>query len=579
MARAGEVGPEDEELSAGTAVGEYVVEHKLGEGAFGKVYRGRQPLIGKAVAIKLLSRTFSADPEMVSRFVAEARAVNQIAHRNIIDIFSFGHLPDGRLYFVMELLQGRTLEQVLRARGFLSVAEALPILRGLARALDAAHAQGIAHRDLKPANVFVTTDDDGQPYPKLLDFGIAKLVRPDAATMHKTRTGAPMGTPYYMSPEQCRGETIDTRTDAYSFGVMIFQVLTGQLPFSGDSYVEILFKHMTIEPPAPSSVSPAVPSELDAVILGMLAKSPSVRPGSLVEAVRALEAAAVSLGVSVPRSFSDQPLVPRSIPPGIPSGAPGPSAALDASGLASTAGAFAATAPSPSSDPGRRPPLDGPHSDPKAMIAALVAPMGPNVLGQTLPAPSSTEAVGRPRRSLALVGLAITVAAAVVVLLLRETTEPVTPEAPPRVGQSAPPRIAPERPTASAPAVVDVAPTTASTVAAEDVAALVPPLDPLPVVETTSVVRWRLEGTPTGAEAVDGAGEVLCAIPCTVELPRGDAPLPITFRAAGHAARTQSVVPADDGVLSVGLERKRDPRPGRPNRPRRPNKDDVEEAF
>lgn len=538
----------EEELAPGTAVGEYVVEDKLGEGAFGKVYRGRQPLIGKAVAIKLLSRTFSADPEMVSRFVAEARAVNQIAHRNIIDIFSFGNLEDGRLYFVMELLQGRTLEQILRARGFLSVSEALPILRGLARALDAAHAQGIAHRDLKPANVFVTTDEDGQPYPKLLDFGIAKLVRPDASTMHKTRTGAPMGTPYYMSPEQCRGDTIDTLTDAYSFGVMTFQILTGQIPFSGASYVEILFKHMTLDPPAPSSVSGACPRELDAVILGLMAKEPAQRPGSLVDAVKTIEAAAVSLGVSVPRSFSDRPAVLSGD-------------VFDEDGLA-TAGAFAATAPS---DPARRPSSEGsgPRSDPRALVAAMAAPpvpaapMGPNVLSQTLPAPSSSEVVPRPRGALLFGAIAVAAAALVVVLLLRSPGPPV--ETTPAVGSTPPPSL---------PAVVP-SPT------------MEPPVEPVmapAVVPTASVARWRLDGSPAGAEVVSPEGAVLCAIPCDVELPRGGTPMALTFRAPGHTSRTQSVVPADDGTLRVALEKKRERGP-RPGRPKKPNKDDVEEAF
>jgi serine/threonine protein kinase len=575
MSRADQ-GPEDEDLPPGTAVGEYVVGDKIGEGAFGKVYRGRQPLIGKNVAIKLLSRRFSADPEMVSRFVAEARAVNQIAHRNIIDIFSFGNLPDGRLYFVMELLQGRTLDHLLRSRGFYSVAEALPILRGLARALDAAHAHGIAHRDLKPANVFVTTDDEGQPYPKLLDFGIAKLVRPDAATMHKTRTGAPMGTPYYMSPEQCRGDTIDTSTDAYSFGVMTFQLLTGHLPFTGDSYVEILFRHMTVDPPPPSTVSGAVPRELDALILRLMAKSPRDRPQSLVEAVRALEAAAVALGVSVPRSLSEQP------------------AALLGEvfddGAVSTA--FAATAPS---DPERRPSLDAAprrsdgalsRSDPaqrsdgpaRARPAALAteggrsAAMGPNVLSQTLPG-GSTDMVAVPRRPwAALAGVAVAAVAALFLVLRDAGTAAPIEDVPAVVAPSTtPPPASSGTPSASAPAVDpgmgdlgkgDPSPPPAGT----STAALV-----------VTTVRLRLEGTPVGAEAVDNEGRVSCKLPCTLELPRSAEPLALTVRAHGFASQTRALVPDQDREVSFMLERQRTPR--RPDRPRKPNKDDVEEAF
>src|SRR5262245_37712705 len=156
----------DAPLVPGQAVGEYRVEGKLGEGGFGTVYRAVHPLIGKAAAIKVLHKQYSSNPQMVSRFVAEARAVNQIKNRNIIDIFSFGAMEDGRQYYVMELLEGATMDAYVHKKGRLSPEEAIPMLRGVARALDAAHAAGIAHRDLKPANVFLAFDDDGGVFPK-----------------------------------------------------------------------------------------------------------------------------------------------------------------------------------------------------------------------------------------------------------------------------------------------------------------------------------------------------------------------------------------------------------------------------
>src|SRR5688572_2966873 len=160
----------DADLTHGQQVGEYVVEGKLGQGAFGTVFKATHPLIGKVVAIKVLARKFSVDPEMVSRFIAEARAVNQIRHRHIIDIFSFGQLDDGRQYYVMEYLDGEPLDAVIAREGRLSLSAAIPILRGIGRALDAAHAKGIAHRDLKAENVFLGRDPDGAVFPKLLDF-------------------------------------------------------------------------------------------------------------------------------------------------------------------------------------------------------------------------------------------------------------------------------------------------------------------------------------------------------------------------------------------------------------------------
>jgi eukaryotic-like serine/threonine-protein kinase len=279
----------ESDLPRGYAVGEYVIEEVLGRGGFGTVYRANQPVIGKRVAIKVLSRKYSADTEMVSRFTSEARAVNQIKHRHIIDIFSFGQLPgnDGRQYYVMEHLEGEPLDQFLASNGPLRLDQALPILRAVARALDAAHAKGVAHRDLKPENVFLARDDEGALFPKLLDFGIAKLNNPEESHAHKTNTGVPLGTPYYMSPEQCRGQNVDHRTDFYSFGVMAYRLLTGKFPFEGN-LVDILHHHMYDEPPPPSSHNPALRAPVDAAISWMMQKEPANRPKTAIAAVVAL---------------------------------------------------------------------------------------------------------------------------------------------------------------------------------------------------------------------------------------------------------------------------------------------------
>ncbi len=280
----------EEDLPPGFMVGEYRVEKKLGEGGFGAVYRAVHHLIHKAVAIKVLNRVASADPSMVSRFTSEARVVNQIRHRHIVDIFAFGKLPDGRHYHVMELLDGVPLDEHLHARGRLSFEEAHPIFRGVARALSAAHAAGVVHRDLKPANVFLVRDEDTGFVPKLIDFGIAKLS--DDQSAHKTKTGAMMGTAYYMSPEQCRGKGVDARTDIYAFGVMVHVTLTGQKLFDGESVMDVVMKQITEAPGRMSSVCPAVPAALDEPVLRMLEKDPARRPQTILEALSALEAAA-----------------------------------------------------------------------------------------------------------------------------------------------------------------------------------------------------------------------------------------------------------------------------------------------
>jgi eukaryotic-like serine/threonine-protein kinase len=302
---------DDADLPEGHAVGEYRVEAKIGEGGFGAVYRAVHPLIGKAAAIKVLNKQYSSNPQMVSRFVAEARAVNQIKNRNIIDIFSFGALPDGRQYYVMELLDGKTLDAYRRVKGRLGPEEAIPLLRGVARALDAAHAAGIAHRDLKPENIFLTFDEDGGVFPKLLDFGIAKLLG-DSITGHKTRTGTPMGTPHYMSPEQCRGRNVDARTDVYSFGVVLFEMLTGQVPFDGEDVMEILVKHTSAAAPRPSEVCKDLKPALDTAILAFLEKEPAGRPPTVGAGLDALAVAAAAAGydVKVPARRTGDPAAP-----------------------------------------------------------------------------------------------------------------------------------------------------------------------------------------------------------------------------------------------------------------------------
>jgi eukaryotic-like serine/threonine-protein kinase len=289
----------DEDLAPGTVVGEYRVQEKIGEGGFGRVFRAEHPVIGKLAAIKVLNREYSSNPSVVSRFISEARAVNQIRHRNIIDIFAFGTLDDGRQYLIMEFLAGTTLDAYLRQHGRMNPEEAVPLFRALAKALDAAHASGIAHRDLKPENIFLVIDDEGGVFPKLLDFGIAKLMGDDNVN-HRTRTGAAMGTPLYMSPEQCRGKGVDHRTDIYSFGIMVHECLTGRLPFDGESMMDLMFKHAREPPPPMSSVCPDIPAVMDGPVLQMLAKAADERPQSLVAAIDQIADSARGVGFSIP---------------------------------------------------------------------------------------------------------------------------------------------------------------------------------------------------------------------------------------------------------------------------------------
>lgn len=490
----------EREIVAGDRIGEYDVESKLGEGGFGSVYRAVHPLIGKTAAIKVLARRFSSDREMESRFVAEARAVNQIKHKNIIDIFSFGRLADGRLFFVMELLEGVTLDHYLAQFGRMSVQEAIPILLGVARALDAAHAAGIVHRDLKPENVFLAHDEDQGHIAKLLDFGIAKLFR-DPSREHQTRTGVPMGTPQYMSPEQCRGHNVDHRTDVYSFGVLAYRMLTGRLPFSAETAMDVMMMHVQNAPPPASERAPGLPSELDAPLGHMLKKAPEERPASVLAALEELGEAARRAGhdVQIPQARS---LAPRSV---------------------DTALASAPTLP------------------------ILVTPLSESKVasGDTL-ARATTASVGEPaslaphrKRSLALVALVLIACGILVVAFVaRRSSTPA------------------DAAVASAPATTAVStarepapppePAPASSVG--------PAPSPVSSAKPVAEIALLVESQPADVEVYLG-DQKLGVAPGPLRLPRGTASVKLVLRADGYAPREVALTPSANRTLSVKLKK------------------------
>ncbi len=291
--------PTPTSLQPGTMVGEYQITGLLGKGGMGSVYSGIQPLIGKRVAIKVLLPEYAANPEVVARFKQEARAVNQAQSQHIVDIFSFGTLPDGRQYFVMEHLNGFPLRQFIENRGAISLQEATQILFSVAKGLLAAHVKGIVHRDIKPENIFVQTDEAGALTAKILDFGIAKFQRGlGNAVNYSTRTGAAIGTPFYMSPEQCRGIDVDHRTDIYALGVIMFEIFTGRLPFSSKSFIDLVNKHISEEPPSPKAIKDTIPEDLSAFILRCMAKTPSRRPQTMQQFITELTTIASSRSAS-----------------------------------------------------------------------------------------------------------------------------------------------------------------------------------------------------------------------------------------------------------------------------------------
>jgi serine/threonine-protein kinase len=303
------------DLQPGAKVGEYVVDRKLAEGGMGAVYAGHHPVIGKKVAVKVLAPQCAAVPDLVRRFAEEARAVNKIGHPNIVDIFSFGTLADARPYFVMEFLEGASLGQRLEA-GDLKPDETRRILRQICSALEAAHRAGIVHRDLKPENVWIASPAHEDSYAKVLDFGIAKLL--DNPQGQRTQTGAAMGTPRYMAPEQCMGKDVGPRADLYSLGVILYEMYAGVPPFRGDTFGELLYQHMSMAPEAPSKHRPIDPA-LEQVILACLEKDPQRRPESAKDLSARLDQAlgggrATGVGVSAIQPAATAPVPSVAVP-------------------------------------------------------------------------------------------------------------------------------------------------------------------------------------------------------------------------------------------------------------------------
>ena len=275
-------------LAAGTLAGMWRITSQIASGGCGVVYAARHDVLDRVAAVKVLFAALAVSPNMVDRFIREARAVNHIKHPNIVDIFDFGVLPDGRPFYAMELLQRDDLQQRMDASGRLTVAEALAIMKPICHALEAAHRAGYVHRDLKARNIGFALAPDGTEVVKLLDFGVAKLLEQDRTGMTGT---LPVGTLHCMSPEQIRGEAVDARTDVYALGVLLYHLLVGRYPYDSIDVAELERLHLEAHPPAPSRFVPISPL-FDAVIQRALSKTPADRPASAAELLDLVIAAA-----------------------------------------------------------------------------------------------------------------------------------------------------------------------------------------------------------------------------------------------------------------------------------------------
>ncbi|HKA88249.1 MAG TPA: protein kinase [Haliangiales bacterium] len=291
---------EDDPLIGTVLFGQFELLEVAGEGAMGTVYRAWQTGMERQVAVKILRPELMRDPAVVKRFDREARAVARLTHPNIVTVFMVGQTEDGLPFIVMEFVEGEALADVLRREGKFPTMRVLRIARQVTSALAEAHAEGIVHRDLKPANILITHRRRAQDFVKVLDFGIAKIVRegnpqdPDAES-RLTKQGTIFGTPHYIAPEQAQGGDIDHRADIYSLGVVMYRLVTGRLPFDGGG-ISVLLAHMQQKPPAPRDLAPDLDAGVEAVIMKAMEKDPANRYQTAEEMSEAIEAAAVAMG-------------------------------------------------------------------------------------------------------------------------------------------------------------------------------------------------------------------------------------------------------------------------------------------
>ncbi len=282
-------------------MGKYDIIDVVGHGGMGVVYKGRQVLMERTVAIKMLQSQHIADSQSVQRFLREGKASCRMNHPHVITVYDFGITPQsGQPFIVMDYLEGISLSDMIKQDGQVSVERSIKILTQATDALDHAHRAGVVHRDLKPSNIMLVEYEDEKDFVKIVDFGVAQLIGAGGEQQRLTQIGEVCGSPVYMSPEQCQGLELDARSDIYSMGIVIFETLTGRLPLIGKTMVETMSKHISEMPPRFSEVRPDlyIPERLEAVIWKAMAKDPANRHQTMAELCRDLDTAIPKPGKS-----------------------------------------------------------------------------------------------------------------------------------------------------------------------------------------------------------------------------------------------------------------------------------------
>jgi serine/threonine-protein kinase len=276
-----------------TLASKYRIEERISEGGMGTVYRATHVLMEKAVAIKVLHPSLAADDKIVARFTREAKAASRISNPHALNVTDFGESENGIVFLVMEYLRGKTLKEVIRGEGPMPLERVVEVTRQICGALDAAHAEGVVHRDLKSDNIMLEEVAGGNDWAKVLDFGIAKILETEGPDPELTAPNLIIGTPQYMSPEQCsQASGIDARSDIYSLGIILYEMLVGHVPFTGESATAIMLKHLQEPPPSVLDERKDLPPAVGQVIARALSKRPEERHESAGELAEALASAA-----------------------------------------------------------------------------------------------------------------------------------------------------------------------------------------------------------------------------------------------------------------------------------------------
>jgi hypothetical protein len=511
----------------GATIGQYRVTGLIGQGGMGAVYAAEHTLLGRPAAIKVLLPDLSQKQDVVLRFFNEARAATAIRHPGIVEIYDFGWTPEGAAFIVMEHLQGETLGR-RSARARFRWQTALSIARQIAGALAAAHGKGIVHRDLKPDNVFLVSDPEvpGGERIKLLDFGIAKLAGDTSASMNMTRTGAVMGTPTYMAPEQCRGVAVDHRADLYALGCTLFELCSGRPPFVGEGAGDVLAAHIHVPVPRLAELGVEVPSAVEELIQQLLAKSPAQRTQNAEAVIRAIDA--ITTERAHPASVTG-------------SGARAP---VTSPSMTTLSGAASTTRPIPTV------PSRG-----RSRWLALAA--GGTVLAGIVAVAVVAQGGGDGATKIVSYDSVSHAAAAPKPVPAGSVAAPTAPVPAPSTKS---PGEGPAAPAAPAPARVEPArPAPASPPAVTAQRAHVEPAAPHPAAPAATV-EASVDSVPEGAQVLLG-GAVIGKTPFHGTLPRRDGDVTLVLRLAGYTDK--SVVVRADHAVSEHIKLVR-PAPGRP---------------